>query len=279
MEELLRKLYHTDKLSLSEIGKIINLTHSGVLRRMRKYEIPRRSSAEACQGKFNKHRGISDIKNRKYEMNENIFDLLAFESAWALGFIAADGCIESDNCYSICQAEIEPLEKIKKIIGTTKPIEFRINTGYSNGPYYRLRINCVKHVLAMSKFNLTPKKSLTLNLPILPDKYFWHFVRGYFDGDGSIYKLKRKRKVSISFIGAIPFITSLKESISKKLSIFEPKTDMYHKNVARVTWSAKEDVKNIGKAIYENSTDATRLDRKYQRYINYFFRKEEPCSV
>ena len=40
------------------------------------------------------------------------------------------------------------------------------------------------------KFGLTPKKSHTMKLPDIPDAYFFHFVRGYFDGDGGVYHYK-----------------------------------------------------------------------------------------
>lgn len=44
---------------------------------------------------------------------------------------------------------------------------------------------------------MTPRKSKIISLPKVPNKYFPHFVRGYFDGDGnatSSYYSKRDRK-------------------------------------------------------------------------------------
>ena len=37
------------------------------------------------------------------------------------------------------------------------------------------------------KLGVTPNKSRTMTLPEIPEEYFWDFVRGYFDGDGSAY--------------------------------------------------------------------------------------------
>ncbi|MEL3972227.1 LAGLIDADG family homing endonuclease [Rossellomorea oryzaecorticis] len=40
----------------------------------------------------------------------------------------------------------------------------------------------------MTLHGIQPNKSLSIQLPTIPDSYLNHFIRGYFDGDGSIYK-------------------------------------------------------------------------------------------
>ena len=44
-----------------------------------------------------------------------------------------------------------------------------------------------------------PNKSLILLPPKLKDEFISHFIRGYFDGDGSIGKYKNRYK--ITFLG------------------------------------------------------------------------------
>jgi hypothetical protein len=38
----------------------------------------------------------------------------------------------------------------------------------------------------LMEIGLTPRKSLTIQLPTIPDEYFYHFTRGYIEGDGWI---------------------------------------------------------------------------------------------
>src|SRR5438270_57920 len=76
------------------------------------------------------------------------------------------------------------IEKIKKVLDYEGPLhkKLRINGKIS----YSLRI-CDPVVFAdLVKLGITERKSLTLTPPIIPKRLIRHFVRGYFDGDGSV---------------------------------------------------------------------------------------------
>ena len=54
------------------------------------------------------------------------------------------------------------------------------------------------------KQGCVPNKSLILTFPNkyqVPKNLINHFIRGYFDGDGSIYEYSKTHAGSISFIG------------------------------------------------------------------------------
>lgn len=266
-EDLLQKLYHQDKMSLKEIGEYLGgWNHVTVLNRMKKFNIPLRSSAQASAGEFNKHRGKTGGK-RRYFINEKAFEILSPEIFWCLGFISADGCIENNSDYSICQAEKEPLEKIKQIIEYDKPIEKRIQKSYGNNDreIYRLRVSCVKHVNFFKSYGIIKKKSLTLKFPPIPDNYFWDFVRGNFDGDGSIYLIKNYPR--IKFSGSVFFIEFLRDIICNKLNISKPSID-YYKNIAQIVFCSK--AKTVADHIYMTSQESCRLNRKHEKYLTYF---------
>lgn len=70
----------------------------------------------------------------------------------------------------------------------------------------------------LSRLGFTQNKSKALQVPTIPTKYFGHFVRGYFDGDGCVYfnKLKysdraRKRWILITLFtsGSRIFLVTL----------------------------------------------------------------------
>ena len=46
---------------------------------------------------------------------------------------------------------------------------------------------------------MTNKKSLTLKPPKINPQYYLPFIKGYFDGDGSIYKIKSTNSWGLNF--------------------------------------------------------------------------------
>jgi len=64
-----------------------------------------------------------------------------------------------------------------------------------------------------------PNKSLVMGKILIPDKYFFDYLRGYFDGDGSFYSYKDSRWRSsymyyISFAsGSLEYIKWLQSKI------------------------------------------------------------------
>ena len=138
-------------------------------------------------------------ERRKFDksFNENIFSKYTEESCYIAGFIAADGCIRNDRVLSIkiSIVDLELLEKISKIIGGYKPIIYKnVCSLYINSLQI---INDLKN-----NFNITPRKTFTLKFPIqIPIEFRHHFIRGYFDGDGCIFKtLTNPKKINTSKI-------------------------------------------------------------------------------
>lgn len=64
----------------------------------------------------------------------------------------------------------------------------------------------------MLNLGIGPRKSKTIRLPILSNKYFSHFLRGYFDGDGcvNICTYRRKNRKNLSTILSSEFTSGSK---------------------------------------------------------------------
>lgn len=267
-EQDLFELYVTQGLSLQNIAIKFGVSHCAILYWMKKFQIDRRDSCAACKGV---QLGMS--KKRRYSLNEDFFEIPSADMFWVLGFIAADGCIERDRTWSVCQKEIEPIEKIKKHIGYTGPIEIR--------KVFRLRINSNKHTKGLNKFGIIKKKSLILDFPTIPNEYFWDFVRGYFDGDGSIFKQKRHANdkiyypVYVNFVGSHSFINMLADKIAEKLNIPKPtvKLEGKNKNVSKILFRNREHILKMMTAMYNGSHNDNRLARKYRRFKDWFIKE------
>ena len=129
--------------------------------------------------------------------NEKFFKNWIPEMAYVLGFFTADGCmIKNRRGVHFIEFHItdkDLLEKIKKLLNSNHKITARkINKNWETS--YRLQIGSKEIFNDLIKLGLTPNKSKTVNLPKVPKKYFSHFLRGYFDGDGNVAVCRYKRK-------------------------------------------------------------------------------------
>jgi len=122
---------------------------------------------------------------RKYPLNEAFFSTWSKEMAYVLGWVVSDGYVGTNHRKRLewQLADREPLELFQHLLETTKPIE---TCHKKHGIYFRLRI-CSRQVVSdLLALGIGPCKSNTLEMPPVPDKYFYHFLRGVLDGDGCI---------------------------------------------------------------------------------------------
>lgn len=117
---------------------------------------------------------------RKYFVNNNFFEKWSDTMAYILGFWWADGCICGD-IFSISQKSSDKyiLEEISLNMKSTYRL-YECNNSYS------FSIRSPKIVESLKKMGATERKSKKLIFPFVPKKYLSHFIRGLWDGDGSI---------------------------------------------------------------------------------------------
>lgn len=111
------------------------------------------------------------------------------ELAWVVGIIATDGNLSPDGRHlTIVSKDRQLLEAVQRCLGTAAKIGRRAGA-FSHGEkiYCHLQIGWVRCYEWLQSIGLTPRKSKTLGPIAVPDAYFWDFLRGCFDGDGSCY--------------------------------------------------------------------------------------------
>ena len=109
--------------------------------------------------------------------------------SWLLGFLASDGSISKrDNMIKIAlaQKDVEILYKIKNLL-QLEDTEVKIYTNNEGYDCCSLSWSCEEHKKDLAKYFIVPAKTFILKPPcLLEDKYKIDYIRGYFDGDGSI---------------------------------------------------------------------------------------------
>lgn len=190
------------------------------------------------------------------------------EKAYWLGFLYADGCVHSNsNEISISLKDKEHLEKFKKAIKAKNKISESIDHRWSTPcQLYHFSIKDKQLKADLIKWGCTPKKSLSLTkIPNIPRDFVSHFIRGYFDGDGSLHWLNKKKNFRLSFVGTELFL----KDIQKELGLSSLSLGQQEGNQSKYFQVAgRKQVPMILDYIYKDSTENTRLDRKYKNYLD-----------
>lgn len=186
----------------------------------------------------------------KYNVNERFFDEWTSEMAYTLGFILTDGCV-SKNTVSISQKEPEPLRAIAEMMASEHPV-------VKYGDIHTLHISRKSMVQSLAKHGIHAKKSLTVSLPEVPDKYLADFLRGVIDGDGWVHP---KGYVVTITSGSADFSEQLTTRLKDVGFPFETKHDG---TVNRIKLSGKDEVRRLGAYLYADPT-AFSIERKQLR--------------
>lgn len=130
----------------------------------------------------------------------------------------ADGYISKGKSgqfvFGMTLHEKEPLQLFKKCIQTEKPIgEYITKQGFNPGATaYKLEISSKKMFEDLVKQGCIENKTFNLEFPnSLPKDLISHFIRGFFDGDGTVSVGYQKDKLHIysGFSGIKTFLESI----------------------------------------------------------------------
>lgn len=270
-DEVLR-LYATG-MSLTNIAKSLEVSR-GVITRVVK----------------NKGCVIGLINNKTHTHHCDFFKTIdTEEKAYWLGFIYADGCVSSREfgngkyCLEIglARVDIDHLSKFKESVNTTSPIITRTST--LNGKGYescRITIHDKEFVNHLIHLGCTPRKSLTLTFPTeeqVPEHLVRHFIRGYFDGDGSVYWDSGRKLSGVSFnlLGTEKFLKGVLRVFESEVYGFTP-VSIYSKGDSKVKFILKSGKQAISILNYLYKDANILLDRKFNKFTK-FKQKYDNC--
>lgn len=217
----------------------------------------------------------------KYKVNHNIFQEESERSFYLAGFIAADGCIRitgnKKNKYinhrlqiSLSKNDEEYLILIRDCLESTHPIanylieNSKRNSNWNDVWESKLMITSKKMVEDLQKFNVVPRKSLIYTFPewLIEHPFVNHFMRGYFDGDGSFFinSESSNNRLCCSIRGTENFLQVYKKILQNKCD-FECKDNIDRSNRTPQLRFKGEFSMKIFDFLYEDAT--IYLERKY----------------
>lgn len=242
---------YEDGYSLNEISKIFNINPVTVYKHCLKQ----------CKN-------IRPVGSKLPIDNISFFDNLNEKSAYILGIFIADGCLKPPNIISfgLHIKDIYMVEKFKHLIGLHNKI-----TIYKNMASITVKDNYLYESITQYKL---PKSRKTYNLDgcnylfnkLNNSNTTNHFIRGFLDGDGSIYYNKTYYH-KLSFSGySREFLDSINKQICTTLSI---NTGYFHKrnnsNTYSLSFSGRKRILKICNWIYNNASIC--LDRKKEKWL------------
>lgn len=182
-----------------------------------------------------------------------------------LGILASDGNVAKTEArirLEVKADDIDLLEKLAQFVETDMPIRHRVNNTGCHAAC--LEINSSKLKKYLADYNIVPNKTFDFTMPLdkIPKEYIWDFVRGLMDGDGciSIFSNKKYNPYGISFVSAN------KQCVEQMKDIWEIDNAISFMNNAYIVQKNGMDCLTILNKMYENSTELTRLNRKYNIY-------------
>jgi len=204
--------------STVELGKVFEVSPGAIYSFLRKNNVKIRGRSEG---------------QRKYDLNELYFDdINSQEKAYFLGILYADGCNSTElNLIRLVLSaqDIDLLKRLTKLIyKEDRPLAFRKGKEFidkqSGKIYQRKDSYCLsiqhKHTsMKLNEYGLVKAKSLKLKFPdCVSRNLIQHFIRGYFDGDGTV-GITIEKQLNVSILGTEQFCSTLKCIIKKHLGI------------------------------------------------------------
>lgn len=203
---------------------------------------------------------------RQYQINDN-YNFQSHNGAWILGLFASDGYLpitkgaKNRMVLTLQKRDEDCLELIKKELEYTGPINYyESTTGFQNAS---LAFTSKKIRNNFESFGIVNAKTFKIqHLPQnLKEEYWLDYLRGYFDGDGSVYE--KRNSVATSFTCASEsFLREIRTYLAGKLSLQGGSINKDH-NIYQLKYGKYDSLKMCS-AFYDNEYLA--LPRKKKKF-------------
>lgn len=252
-------LYINKNMSCSKIAKEMNCSLCGIYDALKRWGIKTRSLSES---------------HKVYSLNENYFEKIdSQEKSYWLGFIYADGYITGNKLgISLAKCDKEHLEKFLRCIESDYELkEYKSKSIYGECKYCRVLLNSNKLVGDLKEKGVINNKSLKLTFPnneIIDASLYSHFIRGYFDGDGSL--VLSKNSINFKICGTKEFLEGLIDVFNNVIYEYNYQKKLFKrhiddKNNYYISYGGR--VKTFKVMDYLYNDCSIYLNRKYNKYI------------
>ncbi|HLA49505.1 MAG TPA: LAGLIDADG family homing endonuclease [Candidatus Saccharimonadales bacterium] len=191
--------------------------------------------------------------------------------AYVAGLIASDGCLSNDGRHlNLTSNDLEILNIVIQILDLKVKIGQKRN-GYG-GFGTQIQFGDVALYDFLLKAGITPAKSKTILRVDVPDIYYGDFLRGLFDGDGTVYGYwdPRWRSSLMYYVGFISASSNFLYWISAANERLAGTSSGKISQVSRasVLRYAKSDSQKLFNLMYKNFNSPC-LNRKRTKFVDF----------
>ncbi len=186
--------------------------------------------------------------------------------AYAIGLIVTDGCLYNDSRHiTFVSKDIEQIENYMKCLAIETTVG-QVVSGHAQTIAYRVQFGDVLFHTFLRKIGIHPAKSKTIGAVNIPLQYFFDYVRGCFDGDGSFYsywdpRWKSSHMFYVQFVSASKeHIDWLQKTLKDSVGVHGYVSTSEKSSVVQLRYAKKEGLEIIQKMYY--SPDVVCLKRK-----------------
>lgn len=200
---------------------------------------------------------------RIYSVNEDYFENIDNqEKAYWLGLLYADGYNSEERGYvrfGQAKKDKELVYKFKNILEAEHPVVFNERHGKVQD-FYQISVSSVKLSKDLARHGCMQNKTFKTEFPNIPEELYSHFIRGYFDGDGSIWNSSGYPNISIT--GNIGLLERIQEILMKECQLNKTKLISRRKNsIVDIRYGGRNQIRRIYDYLYKDAT--TFLSRKH----------------
>lgn len=198
----------------------------------------------------------------RYKFDEDYFnEINTSEKAYFLGLMFSDGSVFDSGIY-IKMKDEDILLKFKKALQAEQPVKKVYYGGYEA---YIIQIYSKRLSNSLSLLGCTKNKTRTIRFPDIPKELHSHFIRGFFDGDGSLILNKELGKTQFNITSASKqFLEDLKPIISEVSGTKGGISKETNYEVWHLRFCGRK-VQDIMDWLYKDAT--VYLQRKYRKYL------------
>lgn len=203
--------------------------------------------------------------------------------AWVLGLLISDGFVRRNNVSAyfgikLSEKDADVIFKIKEMLKYQGPI----HNGFSKLEYdgrvktfsFKLLQICdVLVVKELEGMGIKQAKTLRENVPtcladVGDEKIISSFVRGVYDGDGSILFDEKSRSMCFQIVGTSELLRGIQDYLIKYCGVRKTKLtqNIAGTNHFALRYRGNDQAVRILDWIYSSSSTSNRMDRKFYKF-------------
>lgn len=194
--------------------------------------------------------------------------------AYVIGLLVTDGSLSKDGRHiSFTSKDREMIDNFHTALGAVYHIGRKTRGSEQEKKYYVVQIGDVRFYRFLQHIGLMPNKSKVIRSIRIPKKYFFDFLRGHFDGDGTFYSYWDPRWKS-SFMFYTVFVSAsknhvewLQQEIMHHLKIVGHITKSVHTSIYQLKYAKKESLRLLKKMYHPAGICLSRKRRKIEKAL------------